>query len=329
MERVHVYTDGGKSVAVADKTLYFDFELPKAYPENFFYLIWWPDQNFCAYFTQENGSQQRFDLEPTEENYAVFVKPFVDQWQAKNDEMEAEKAEQSDEIAAAAVREKRDQLIAEIESKLGYPVIVKPANLGSSVGISHADNREELIAKIDVAEKYSTRIVIEDMVEELKEINCSVLGDCDDYRTSVCEEPIKSGDILTYEDKYMGGGKSNKGMQATQKRIPADLTPEETARVQFLAGETFRVLSCHGVARVDFMIDGKSGNIYVNEINTIPGSLSFYLWEASGIPFDQLMDRLVDLALKRKRESAMKTVSYDQNIFNLGKGLKGGKMGAK
>ena len=77
------------------------------------------------------------------------------------------------------------------------------------------------------------------------------------------------------------------------------------------------------------MIDGKSGNIYVNEINTIPGSLSFYLWEASGIPFDQLMDRLVDLALKRKRESAMKTVSYDQNIFNLGKGIKGGKMGAK
>lgn len=153
----------------------------------------------------------------------------------------------------------RDKLIEEIETRLGYPVIVKPANLGSSVGISHADNREELIAKVDVAEKYSTRIVIEDMVEELKEINCSVLGDCDDYRTSVCEEPIKSGDILTYEDKYMGGGKSNKGMQATQKRIPADLSPEDTARVQFLAGETFRVLSCHGVARVDFMIDGKSG----------------------------------------------------------------------
>ena len=124
MERVHVYTDGGKSVAVADKTLYFDFELPKAYPENFFYLIWWPDQNFCAYFTQENGSQQRFDLEPTEENYAVFVKPFVDQWQAKNDEMEAEKAEQSDEIAAAAVREKRDQLIAETDYLLmpDYPI---------------------------------------------------------------------------------------------------------------------------------------------------------------------------------------------------------------
>lgn len=124
MEKVHVYTDGGKSVAVADKTLYFDFELPEAYPENFFYLIWWPDQNFYAYFTQESGSQQRFDLEPTEENYAVFVKPFVDQWQAKNAEMEAEKAERSDEIAAAAVREKRDQLIAETDYLLmpDYPI---------------------------------------------------------------------------------------------------------------------------------------------------------------------------------------------------------------
>ena len=127
MERVHVYTDGGKSVAVADKTLYFDFDLPDVFPENFFYLIWWPDQNFCAYFTQENGSQQRFDLEPTEENYAVFVKPFVDQWQAKNDEMEAEKAEQADEIAAAEVREKRDKLIAETDYLLmpDYPISAK------------------------------------------------------------------------------------------------------------------------------------------------------------------------------------------------------------
>lgn len=223
----------------------------------------------------------------------------------------------------------REKLIAEIEEKIGYPVIVKPANLGSSVGISHADNREELIAKVEVAEQYSTRIVIEDMVEELKEINCSVLGDCDDYRPSVCEEPIKSGDILTYEDKYMGGSKSAKGMQASQKRIPADLCPEDTERIQFLAGETFRVLSCHGVARIDFIIDRKTGKIYVNEINTIPGSLSFYLWEASGIPFDKLMDTLVTLALKRKRESGMKTVSYDQNIFNLGKGIKGGKTGIK
>lgn len=222
----------------------------------------------------------------------------------------------------------RDRLISEIEGKLGYPVIVKPANLGSSVGIGRAVDREQLLARVEEAEKYSTRIVVEDMVENLKEINCSVLGDCDEYQTSVCEEPIKSGEILSYEDKYMGGTKGAKGMQASQKRIPADLPEEMSDRIRFLAGETFRVLSCHGVSRVDVIVDDDNGNIYVNEINTIPGSLSFYLWEATGIPFDKLMDRLVSLALKRKREQGMKTVSYDQNIFSMGGGVKGAK-GAK
>ncbi|MBD5247094.1 MAG: D-alanine--D-alanine ligase [Barnesiella sp.] len=218
----------------------------------------------------------------------------------------------------------KDAIINKIETKIGYPVIVKPANLGSSVGIGRADDREELIAKVEDAEKYSTRLIVEDLVENLQEINCSVLGDCDEYRMSVLEEPIKSGEILSYEDKYMGGTKGAKGMQASQKRIPAELPEAETERIKFLAGETFRVLSCHGVSRVDVIVDAKTRDIYVNEINTIPGSLSFYLWEATGIPFDKLMDTLVSLALKRKREQKLKTVSYDQNIFSLGGGVKGG-----
>ena len=220
---------------------------------------------------------------------------------------------------------KRHQMIQLVEEKLGYPVIVKPANLGSSVGIGRAANRETLIERVNEAEKYSTRLIVEHMVDNLHEVNCSVLGDCDDYITSVCEEPIKSGEILSYSDKYMGGTKGAKGMQASQKRIPADLPASVTERIQFLAGETFRVLSCHGVSRVDVIMDADNGNIYVNEINTIPGSLSFYLWEATGIPFNELMDRLVKLALKRKREAAMKTVSYDQNIFSMGGGVKGAK----
>ncbi|MDE6239130.1 MAG: D-alanine--D-alanine ligase, partial [Muribaculaceae bacterium] len=132
--------------------------------------------------------------------------------------------------------------------------------------------------------------------------------------------------------KYMGGSKGAKGMQASQKRIPADLPVGETERIRFLAGETFRVLSCHGVSRVDMIVDRATRNIYVNEINTIPGSLSFYLWEATGISFDKLMDRLIALALKRKRDEATKTVSYDQNIFSLGGGVKcgtKGKLGCK
>jgi len=218
---------------------------------------------------------------------------------------------------------RRDEIIDEVENKLGYPVIVKPANLGSSVGIGKASSREELIATVDNAEKFSQRIIVEKMILRLKEINCSVLGDADDHQSSVCEEPIKTGDFLSYEDKYMGGSKSTKGMQASEKRIPADLPEDVSERIREMAGETFRVLSCHGVSRVDVMIDESDGNIYVNEINTIPGSLSFYLWEASGISFEKLMDKLVDLALKRKRESDRKTFSYDQNIFALGGGMKG------
>ncbi len=227
----------------------------------------------------------------------------------------------------------RDELIMKIESTIGYPVIVKPANLGSSVGIGRADNREQLCRRVEEAEQYSTRIIVEDLVENLQEINCSVLGDCDDYTMSVLEEPIKTGDFLTYEDKYMGGSKGAKGMQASQKRIPAELPAEETERIKYLAGETFRVLSCHGVSRVDVIVDRDTRQIYVNEINTIPGSLSFYLWEATGLSFEKLMERLVALAIKRRRELSQKTQTYDRNIFSLGggAGLKGakGSKGAK
>lgn len=221
----------------------------------------------------------------------------------------------------------KDSIISKVESKLSYPVIVKPANLGSSVGIGKASNKKELIDRINNAEKFSQRIIVEHMIENLKEINCSVLGEADDHLSSVCEEPIKTGDFLSYEDKYMGGSKGATGMQASDKRIPADLSDEMSNRIRHLAGETFRVLSCHGVSRIDVMVDEKDNSIYVNEINTIPGSLSFYLWEATGITFEQLMDRLVALALKRKRDIDRKTFTYDQNIFALGGGVKGAKGG--
>ena len=222
----------------------------------------------------------------------------------------------------------RDAIADRIENQLGYPVIVKPANLGSSVGIGRAGNRESLFEKIGEATRYSRRIIVEHMIDDLQEINCSVLGDCDEYQTSVLEEPVKSGEILSYADKYMGGSKGTKGMQASQKRIPADLSEDLTTRIRTLAGETFRVLSCHGVSRVDLIADRSNGEVYVNEINTIPGSLSFYLWEATGMTFTDLMDKLVSLALKRRRQEDEKTVSYDQNIFSLGGGVKGVK-GAK
>ena len=219
----------------------------------------------------------------------------------------------------------RERIISKIEEKLGYPVIVKPANLGSSVGIGKASDRESLIEKVDTAARFSQRLIVEDMVENMMEINCSVLGDCDDHQSSVCEEPISKGDFLSYEEKYGGGAKA--GMQASEKRIPADIPVEMSEEIRKLAGETFRVLSCHGVSRIDVMVDRNTGKIYVNEINTIPGSLSFYLWEESGISFTQLMDKLVELALRRKRETDRKTFTYDANIFAMGGGVKGGTKG--
>lgn len=213
----------------------------------------------------------------------------------------------------------RDAMLRKVEETLGYPVIVKPADLGSSIGIGVAHDREQLISRLDDAARFSRRLIVEHMVTALREINCSVLGDVDEYQTSVLEEPIKAEEILSYGDKYMGGG-----MHAAQKRIPAELLEDMAAECRRLAGETFRVLSCHGVSRVDLIIDDELGKVYVNEINTIPGSLSYYLWEAAGLRFDQLMDRLVKLALKRRRDEQSKTTSFSQNIFAMGGGVKGG-----
>ena len=222
----------------------------------------------------------------------------------------------------------RDKVIEKIEQKLRYPLIVKPANLGSSVGIGRADNRGQLIAKINEAEKFSDRIIIETCISKLKEINCSVLGDSESCEASILEEPIKSGEILSYTDKYMGGSKTEgRGMAVSDKRIPADLSAERTEEIRELAKSAFKTLACHGVSRVDVMIDEDTDNVYINEINTIPGSLSYYLWEATGIKFSELMDRLVKLAYKRKRETDRKTFSYDTNIFTMKGGTKGGLKG--
>ena len=162
-----------------------------------------------------------------------------------------------------------------------------------------------------------------------------MLGDYYECEASVCEAPVRSGEILSYQDKYLGGGKGgakrggtkSQGMRSTVREIPARLPQQTTDLIRTTAVETFKTLGCDGVARIDFMIDEATGKVYVNEINTIPGSLSFYLWEASGVSFDRLIDRLVDIALRRSREASFKITSYKENIFNysLGGGTKGSK----
>lgn len=203
---------------------------------------------------------------------------------------------------------------------LGFPVIVKPANLGSSVGISKAENESELEEAIEYAGSFTDRILIEQIVPNLREINCAVLGDYEEAIASPCEEPMRSGSFLSYADKYVSNGAKNEGkggMTNLKRKLPAEIRDELAIKIQDLAVKTFRVLNCAGTSRIDFLLDNETNQVYVNEINTIPGSLSFYLWEAGGIKFQQLMTRLVEIALKQYREKNKLIVNYQTNIFNI------------
>ncbi|MBO5514155.1 MAG: D-alanine--D-alanine ligase [Mogibacterium sp.] len=229
-------------------------------------------------------------------------------------------------------------MMDDVEKVFGYPVIVKPINLGSSVGIGVAADRGELMEAFDDAFAYASRVLVEHAISKLREINCSVLGDENEAMASECEEPISSDRILSYEDKYVNGGGGKKtgakgsgskgaGMANLSRIIPAELSPEKREEIRDLAVKSFKALGCNGVARIDFMIDEETGKLYFNEINSIPGSLAFYLWEPVGVPYSELLDRMIELALKRARIEDSLTFTFDTNILanaNLG-GSKGSK----
>ena len=223
-------------------------------------------------------------------------------------------------------------MIALVEESFSYPVIVKPVNLGSSVGISKAKNREELVSALDLAFRFAPKVLVERAITALREINCSVLGDVYEAEASECEEPLNATDILSYEDKYMAGGKQgSKGMASLARKIPADISPELREQIRTMAVQGFQALGCGGVARIDFMIDTAENKVYLNEINTIPGSLSFYLWKPVGLEYPELLDRMIGLALKRAREEGEITYSFDTNVlagcsFGGSKGAKGSKL---
>lgn len=231
-----------------------------------------------------------------------------------------------------------ENIMEEVEKDIPYPVIVKPVNLGSSVGIEIAKNKEELQKSIENAFSYSKKILVEKVIVKLKEVNCSVVGDYEEAMTSECEEPVKTDEILSYTDKYISGGKKTGGKMAGSKnsmnagvlKLPAEITKEQKQTIQDLAIKTFKILGCSGVIRIDFMIDEDTNQIYVNEVNTIPGSLSFHLWRATNLNYTDLLDKLIDLSLKRNREDKQMTYSFDSNIlsgYTSGglKGLKGTK----
>lgn len=210
--------------------------------------------------------------------------------------------------------ENEEKVLSYVEESLRYPVFVKPANLGSSIGISKAGNRDELIYAIEIATKYDRRIIVEEAVKDLMEVNCSVIGFDDEVHTSLCEMPVSWQEFLSYTDKYMKGD-SGSGLKGAARKIPAPIPEDLERSIRELSVKIFKMLDCAGVVRVDFLVDKSNMSVYANEVNTLPGSFAFYLWEPMGIPFRELLDRLISLAIRRHKEYKRNLYVFDTDLL--------------
>ena len=221
--------------------------------------------------------------------------------------------------------ETKEGIVKDVE-KIGYPVIVKPACLGSSVGISVAKNKNQLDEAINEAIKYETKIIVEEMVQNLMEVNCAVLGNYEHQEVSLIAEMLTNNEFLTYSDKYLSGGKGKvKGAKSSSKtgnmsnsafNIPANLSDKLKQQVEKMAIDTFKALNLSGVARIDFLIDKEKNKVYVNEPNTIPGSLSFYMFKPKGKEYNELLDDLINYGIKDFKQKDKKISSFESNILS-------------
>jgi len=195
-------------------------------------------------------------------------------------------------------------VLERVGQQIGYPCFVKPANLGSSVGVSKVHDASDMPTALDAAARYDRRLLVEQAINA-REIECSVLGN-DEPEASVLGEIVPKREFYDYVAKYHD--------ESTELIIPANLTPEKAAEIQGLAVRAFLALDCAGMARADFFLCRDTGQVYLNELNTIPGftSVSMYpkLWEASGLPYPKLLDRLVELALERHRDRGRMSTAY-------------------
>jgi D-alanine-D-alanine ligase len=202
----------------------------------------------------------------------------------------------------------KEKILSLVQDDFEYPLFVKPTNLGSSIGITKVHKKEELDKAIDLAASYDRKILIEEGLEEVREIECGVLGN-DEPQVSVVGEVRPAGEFYDYDSKYID--------EETQLIVPTDLPEEVSGKVQQIALLAFKAVDVAGMARVDFFVSKKENKIYLSEINTIPGftSVSMYprLWEASGISYAGLIDRLIQLALERHQDKNQNKISYDES----------------
>ncbi|HEX2621166.1 MAG TPA: D-alanine--D-alanine ligase family protein [Phototrophicaceae bacterium] len=218
--------------------------------------------------------------------------------------------------------EKPDELIQKIQNTLTYPLFVKPATLGSSIGVGRVNDETMLRTSIEVATRFDRRVLVESAVTDCFEINCAVMGNGNQIEPSVLEQPVSWEQFLTYEEKYMRG---NEGMKSAQRLIPAPINPELTTLIKNYAVEAFKAIDGRGTARIDFLVRGNE--VYLNEINTMPGSLAFYLWHEVGMTSQQVVEKLVRLAQDAYADKRRSTYDYQTDLISLTarRGLKGVK----
>lgn len=217
-------------------------------------------------------------------------------------------------ITRTAFEDNCKDALTQIENKLPYPLFVKPAMLGSSVGISRVENRRDLEEGLSLALHFGDRAIVEEALVNFTEVNCAVLDD-DPPIPSVLEQPVSDEQLLTFDEKYKGGKKGPaKGMAGQKRLIPAPLPDDVTRTVQNLAVRVFQLVGAGGVARIDFLIS-QDGTIFINEINNIPGSFAFYLWESMGRSFKELLTRMIERAQVRNRRRNRTTFSFETNLL--------------
>ena len=217
------------------------------------------------------------------------------------------------------------ETLEKAEKELGYPVFVKPANLGSSIGVSRADDREGLKDSLELAFEYDRRVLIEQGLNKPIELNCSVLGYDNDVEASPIEMPINQDEFLDFKDKYLASGGS-KGMASLHRVLPAPIEDELRDKIQEMSKTIFRMLDCKGTVRIDYMFDKDRGKLYITEINTIPGSLAFYLWENTGMSYSRMIDKMIECAEKAHEDKNRANYAYTSDILN---GVCFGAKGAK
>lgn len=212
-----------------------------------------------------------------------------------------------------------------VKAEIGFPVFVKPANLGSSIGVSRADDPDTLKDSLELAFEYDRRVLVEKGLDKPIELNCSVAGYDQHIEASPIEMPINNDEFLDFRDKYLSSGGS-KGMASLHRILPAPIEEELKDRIQEMSREIFRMLDCKGVVRIDYMFDRNEEKLYITEINTIPGSLAFYLWENAGIPYRELIDRMIGYAEKAFEDKNRANYAYSSDILQ---GVTFGAKGAK